>query len=299
MSWHRCTRFWEIGVYCPYQVLHPPAEASRRRRRDPDEDEPPEAEPFADSPVPVPPLVDNPFSVPVEEPVPPVFVEPPVDPPSREIPLPIPVLPGPYVLPLPRPPVIPAPEEEPEQVPQPVGVGAAQGGSPFPYLLPDNLKEALKNYIADRARRGINPERVEIPVAPPPRTQEAAAPALVRLAAGIEQMQSVNEGGYAVALAELAEQKFVAGVQEQIAKNEKSAGSQFFEEIGPLGAALVAAVATTVGFHMLRKVVGTGGSPAGIGFVFKAPTFRPELLKAPMPDVCSYCASIGEQPTTE
>ena len=297
--WHKCSRYYQIGVSCPFQVIHPKEVRRRRRPRRPEDPEEHDEEERPGIPPVLPPVHKpgprDPLKVPAErEPGNEIIKDPPLVPlpPLPAPPLPIPVLPGPD-------------EEEPDEepVPQvPVPVGVPQGGTPFRaplYLLPDNLSNALKGYIADRNRRDDVPDDVRQPALPPPRAQEAPTPRLA-LQQGIYQGQRSTERAYAHTLAEAAERQFVRGIEEQLERNERVArDTGFYEELGWLAPAVVAGAGIAYGLHALQKLINQpppifqAARPAprggGGGFLFMDVKTQEALMDPSLRRGCQYC----------
>ena len=280
--WHKCSRYWRIGVGCPFSVIEQQPEDEDDENRDTE--------------VLIPEKVREPRNLKPPEEVIPVYEPEPEEIvyfPPMDLPLPVP----PFIPPLP-PPILPPgrqpghepgrepiPESEPARVP----VGAPQGGTPFPARydpLPDWVNQALKNTLATR-RSGFDPEKGDIFRTPPPRTQEAPS---LRLQAGIQQMQLKNERTYAHALAASVEQDFVRGIEAQQAVRETNrSGSNVYQELGILGAAVVTAAALSYGLHIIR---GMGPPPTGAGaggFFFQAPTYRRSNYDRNVVNSCAWC----------
>lgn len=318
MSWHKCRRYWELGVYCPFQVLH-----GLEERDDDDEEEPYPKDALAPIPIhrPTPPRVErvedkvpfeepvkveDPYKIPAEKEIPKEMIKaPPLKAPAPPVPLPIPLLPGPQE----------EEDESPRQVPEPAmepeKVGVEARFSPAPVMrmvpLPDRLLDSLKKWLGDRGTAPVKgSERGSLPVVRATGREAPGRPSPA-LAQGIYMQQKVNERAYARGLAEASELDFVRGLQEQIARNERVANDEgFFEELGAFGAAVVAAAGITYGMHVLRK--GLGGPPAGGrppvrsggygGFIFQAPTFQRATGQKSLGS-CSWCSSTVEGEVSE
>jgi len=145
--WHKCRRYWQIKLDCPFHPLK--ADKDDDDREDPDD--PPQTRGVRE-PLREPPKFRR---IPVHEPAPPAAVErrapprrpPPIrtPPPGLPIPLPVPVVPPPPLpVPLPRvPPIVRPPIPEPQPVP--VGAGGFEFTDAGPSRLPDGTPIMLPN----------------------------------------------------------------------------------------------------------------------------------------------------------